>query len=210
MKYDLDERARSDLRRVLGEMESLAPLAPDLERRARELQPSTSKTGRPFLVAFGAALAVFVLVLPVVLLSGEPIADEPGEVATPKPVDESTTTPFGEETAWATTDMPQLGTVLEHIGEGFIAVSSNEVWKSGDGIDWSQLGSLDQGAEVEEIVRSGSLLVAYGGIITDDSSGRTITPAVWASSDGGRTWDLGDLSGHVRDVTATPIGFVAA
>jgi hypothetical protein len=70
MNTELSERARADLRRTLGEMESLSPLPPELETRPIELRPQTRATPRPFVVAIGAAAAVFALVLPIALMSG--------------------------------------------------------------------------------------------------------------------------------------------
>lgn len=69
MKNGLSEESRRELRRVLGEMESLAPPAPELETRPLEVHPRMRSRPRPLLVTLGAAAAVFVLALPFVLRS---------------------------------------------------------------------------------------------------------------------------------------------
>lgn len=217
MKTELSERARADLRRTLGEMESLASLPPELERRPVELRPQA--TPRPLLVAFGAAAAVFTLVLPIALLSNTADVDDASQ-SVPTPTQAGTTAPEPEPTTaalvdgWSITDIPSLESVIGTTDEGFIALSTNfgelinVVRTSEDGLEWQSSGSLGEGAWAFDIERQEGILVAAGAVISEDEEGgRAHSPAIWTSTDRGATWTRTDLG--VTDMTTTPDGFVA-
>lgn len=101
MRNGLSEKSRNDLRRVLGEMESLAPQAPELDAPPARLQPEVRRRRNPLLVAVGAAAVVFILALPLVLQSPSP--DE-GVATDEQPP--SKTTPAIATTAPPTTEVP--------------------------------------------------------------------------------------------------------
>ncbi|MFP3881882.1 MAG: hypothetical protein ACLFWH_06140 [Actinomycetota bacterium] len=116
MRNGLSEKSRNDLRRVLGEMESLAPQAPELDAPPARLQPEVRRRRNPVLVAVGAAALVFALALPVVLPSPSP--DDVGPANEQPP---PTTTPATATTSPATTaasaDLPTVAvTELETQG----------------------------------------------------------------------------------------------
>ena len=213
MKTQLSERARADLRRTLGEMESLAPLPPELETRPIELRPQTKSAPRAFVVAIGAAAAVFALVVPIALLSGGPDVDDVSQ-SVPSPTQAGTEAPDPDPAAtapvdgWAITDAPSLGSAIGTTEGGFVAISTDLVQTSEDGVAWVSAGSLGEGTAAVDFERHGGTLVAAGVVISEDEDGgRTHSGAVWTSTDRGATWTQTDLS--VRDITTTPDGFVA-
>lgn len=213
MRSELSERARADLRRTIGEMESLAPLPPELETRPVELRPIAKATPRPLLVAIGAAAVVFAIVLPIAILSGNMDVDDASQTV-PPPTQAETTAPEPEPTTtalvngWAITDTPGLGSVIGTTDEGFISISMGLVHTSDDGVVWQPSGSLGEGASAIDIEHHEGTLVAAGVVISEEEDGgRAHSPAVWTSTDRGVTWTRNDLG--VTDVTTTPDGFVA-
>lgn len=103
MKSGLGEQSKNDLRRVLGEMESLAPQAPELDTLSARLQPDGGSRPNPLLVALGAAALVFALALPVVLQS--PTPDDVGAAEEQPPPATPTTSP---PTTAVTGDFPTV------------------------------------------------------------------------------------------------------
>jgi hypothetical protein len=212
MKNDLSEASRGELRRVLGEMESLAPFAPELETPTLDVQPQGRSGPNPLLVALGTAVAVFALALPAILQSPSPgttdgagSTPETSPAATPTSSPNSSTVPGGE--GWAITEVG-LGTVLEVTDAGFLAVTSNEVQNSDDGTNWQHLASLDDGIYLFDIEHRGDTVVGAGGGLVDVEAGVAPPTAVWTSLDGGATWTHTEI-GSVSDITSTPDGFAA-
>lgn len=75
MKNNLREQSRDELRRVLSEMEALAPVAPEVvETKPLDVRPHrrTPRTN-PLLVTLVAAVSVFVLALPLMFRSSNPV-----------------------------------------------------------------------------------------------------------------------------------------
>lgn len=103
MSHDLREQSGNDLRRVLAEMESLAPPAPELEDRAVELATRRRFRPKPAWFALGAAVAVFLLAAPLVWLGterGGNEADNPSIAPTDQPdISPATTLPSPNTTA---------------------------------------------------------------------------------------------------------------
>lgn len=103
MSDDLREQSANDLRRVLVEMEALAPPAPELEEKVVEVSTRSRSRPRPALVAFGAAFVVFLLAAPLVWLGTGRGGNEADDVSVP-PADQpgvspATTLPSPETTA---------------------------------------------------------------------------------------------------------------
>lgn len=222
MSHDLREEARNDLRRVLAEMESLAPLAPELEERPVELTTPRRSRPQPVLAALGAAAAVFALALPVVLLSTAPDAGETAETAPSATVPASSEPATSPSTAmssngWSIRETPTAAMVAA-VDDRFVAAATkdlvdSEVLTSENGIDWQTAGSLGEGAVAMDIAWKDGIVVAAGLVIagTTDADGqlvdRTHTPTIWTSTDHGVTWAKTEIP--VADVTATPEGFAA-
>ena len=222
MSNDLREMSRNDLRRVLGEMESLAPLAPELDTAVVGHSIPGQTRPHPFLVALGAAVAVFALALPIILLTATPTTEQTGEsvpssamTATSSPDTTPTTAP--SPGGWWIDDIP-MGAVLTSVDQGFVSVANenltnSEVRTSEDGMVWETSGSLGEGAVPMDVEWNGGILVVVGAIVTDatdaegEIEGRTHTPAIWTSADRGAKWTRVELG--ASDVTATPDGFAA-
>jgi len=212
MRTDLDEKSRNDLRRVLGEMESLAPLAPELEAQPVELRPHTRSRPNPLLVALGTAAVVFALALPVVLQSANPDVGSTDELPTTTlpvvPTTNPTPTVVTGVDGWTMTEVPHVQTLLEATDQGFVAVSSHEVRISQDGLTWQEVANLDEGVWLFVIEHRGDTIVAAGSGFVDSATGEAPQDAVWTSTDGGETWTSTEI-GMVADIAVTPDGFAA-
>ncbi|CAN5686548.1 hypothetical protein BH23CHL7_BH23CHL7_13560 [soil metagenome] len=111
-------------------------------------------------------------------------------------------------------------------GPGFVAVgSNNKAWYSTDGSDWSlaEVPPLPAGfggpgytggaptVAIDQVARSGDLLVAWGGASADNGVETVVEPVVWTSRDG-QTW-TNVLDPQIKSVSALaggPSGFIAA
>ena len=212
MSNDLFEQARNDLRRVLGEMESLAPLAPELGAQLMKSASQTRSRLTPLLVVLGSAALVFVLVLPLVLQSTNlevgSVNELPPTTTPVVPAASPPTTAAISTDGWTLTEVPQMHTLLEATDRGFVAVSSHEVRTSTDGLTWEEVASLDEGVWIFDLEHRGSTLVAAGSGFVDSETGEQPPDAVWTSTDGGETW-IGTEIGVVADIAVTPDGFAA-
>lgn len=213
MRNDLGEKARSDLRRVLGEMESLAPLAPELEAQSAKLRRKSRSHPNPLLVALGGAALVFVLALPAVLQSPPPDVGATEEQPSPTTAPQvSTSGPPGTglmtDDGWTMTEVPYIQPLLEVTDQGFVAISSHQVRTSSDGLTWQEVGALEEGIWVFDIEHRGDTLVAAGRGFVDEETGVAPPDAIWTSTDGGATWTATEL-GIVADIAVTPDGFAA-
>jgi len=210
MRNDLDEKSHDELRRVLGQMESLAPLAPEMEPQLRS--DPRSRTN-PILVALGTAAVVFALAVPAVLRSPNPdgsvTEEQPALTTTPAaPTTIAPTTAVTTVDGWSMTEVPYIQTLLEVTDQGFVAISSHEVRTSPNGLTWQQVGSLGEGFWVFDIEHRDDTLVAAGRGFVDEETGEARPDALWASTDGGTTWTSTDLEvGSVADLVVTPDGF---
>jgi len=213
MRNDLGEKSRNDLRRVLGEMEALAPLAPELETRPVDLQPRRRSGPNPLLVALGAAALVFALALPVVLQSPNPDVGSTVDLAPPTTGSATTSPPATAATTadgWTFTELPYVQPLVDVTDHGFIAFTSHEVRTSSDGLTWQNVGSLDEGVWIFDLEHRGDTLVAAGSGFVDEDTGEAPPNAVWTSTDGGTTWTSTELeAGGVADIAVTPDGFAA-
>jgi hypothetical protein len=213
MRNDLGEKSRNDLRRVLGEMESLAPLAPELEGQPVELQPGTRSRPNPILVVLGAAAVVLAMAIPVVLQSASPdvgATEEQPPLATSPATTGPPTTAVTTVDGWTITQVPYAQPLLEVIDQGFVAFSSHEVHTSSDGLTWQRVGSLGEGVWIFDIEHRGDTLVAAGSGFVDEETGEAPPDAVWTSTDGGMTWTSTAVEGGVvADIAVTPDGFAA-
>ncbi|MEX0863344.1 MAG: hypothetical protein WD269_00550 [Acidimicrobiia bacterium] len=172
------------------------------------------------LIALGAAATVLALGLPLLLvLNGDESTLEqpieptgptiPGASPTPNSPPANTTLPT-VELEWAASELPGIGPVVAAIGTGLRAVTSEGVWASPDGVAWQQIAELESNMAIDQLVASGTILIARGVSVTEDESGaRTGRSALWVSLDVGESWDAVDLSGAVQDVSDTPLGLVA-
>lgn len=211
MRTELSEQSRADLRRTLGEMESLAPLAPELDKPVA-LRRNPRSRPQPILVALGAAAAVFAVILPIALLSGTPEAAEndpsvvpPTQVGTTAPTDPDPTAVLVD--GWAITDVAQLDTIIEATDQGFVATSRSEVLASEDALTWRNIGSLGDDMFVYDIERRDGILVVASGGLVNSETGEAPAPSVWTSTDHAQTWTRTELA--VSDLTVTPDGFAA-
>lgn len=213
MRNDLGEKSHNDLRRVLGEMESLAPLAPEMEAQPVQLRRDSRSRPNPVLVALGAAAVVFALAVPVVLQSPNPdggVTEEQPPPATSPATTGPPTTAVTIVDGWTMTEVPYIQPLLEVTDQGFVAISSHEVRTSPDGLSWQQVGSLGEGVWVFDIEHRGDTLVAAGRGFVDEETGEAPPNAVWTSTDGGVTWTSTELeAGSVADLAVTPDGFAA-
>ncbi|HJQ92321.1 MAG TPA: hypothetical protein VJ950_11480, partial [Acidimicrobiia bacterium] len=176
MRNDLGEKGRNDLRRVLGEMESLAPLAPELEAQPTELQRTPRSRRNPLMVALGAAALVFALAVPVLLQSPTPDVGATDEQPSPTttPVTPTTSPPSTAETTvdgWIMTEVPYIQPLLEVTDQGFVAISSHQVRTSSDGLTWQEVGALEEGVWVFDIEHRGDTFVAGGRGFVDEETG---------------------------------------
>jgi hypothetical protein len=213
MRNDLGEKARKDLRRVLGEMESLAPLAPELEAQPSKLRRKSGSRPNPLLVALGGAALVFVVALPAVLQAPPPDVGVTEEQPSPTTVPEASTssppsTALITADGWTLTEVPYIQPLLEVTDQGFVAISSHQVRTSSDGLTWQEVGALEEGIWVFDIEHRGDTFVAGGRGFVDEETGIAPTDAIWTSTDGGVTWTATEL-GVVADIAATPDGFAA-
>lgn len=213
MRNDLGEKARSDLRRVLGEMESLAPLAPELEAHPAKLRRKSGSRPNPLLVALGGAALVFVVALPVVLQAPPPDVGVTEEQPSPTTVPEASTsgppsTALITDDGWTLTEVPYIQPLLEVTDQGFVAISSHQVRTSSDGLFWQEVGALEEGVWAFDIENRGDILVVAGTGFVDEETGVATPDAIWTSADGGATWAATEL-GVVADIAVTPDGFAA-
>lgn len=213
MRNDLGEKGRNDLRRVLGEMESLAPLAPELEAQPAELQRTPRSRRNPLVVALGAAALVFALAVPVLLQSPSPDVGATDEQPSPTtmPVTPTTSPPSTAVMTvdgWIVTEVPYMQPLLEVTDQGFVAISSHQVRTSIDGLTWQEVGALEEGVWVFDIEHRGDTLVAAGRGFVDEETDVAPPDAIWTSTDGGATWTATEL-GIVADIAVTPDGFAA-
>lgn len=180
MKSTLNESGRADLRRVLAQMESSAPLAPDLEMRE-----TIDERPRPTYQAVNALVGVAVvaaLILPVALfLSMVPSASDPAPVGEP-PVAPSTT--IDSPPVASTTSLPESGTTNPIVSD------EEKTW-----LHEEMARFLDDVAESGRVVG----YIAYG-------EPRCMQPLLPSSSDvpvgnaliGTARWFLGDRSERVE------------
>lgn len=112
MSNDLREESKNHLRRVLGEMESLAPLPPELEDQSIGVTTPVRSRPKPLLVALGAAVAVFLLAAPLVWLMAGRGGGGPSTAPTDQPEVTSSTIQGPDTTASGADereDLPQDG-----------------------------------------------------------------------------------------------------
>lgn len=223
MRNDLRDDSRADLRRVLADMESLAPLSPEFETQPLQLRRKPRRDRNSLLVALGAAVVVLVLAVPLVLRS--PSGDMFGSNNSPPTAAQvvPTTSPSLTEVtnvdaspssteatqvgAWTVTEVP-YPTVIEAMGQGFVAVSAHEVRSSDDGIEWFEVARLDDRTYLFDLEHRGDTLVGAGSGFVDPAKGFETPQLVWTSIDRGVSWVSVDI-GMVADITVTPDGFAA-
>lgn len=215
MNSKLSESGRADLRRVLAQMESSAPLAPDLES---VVAVSESVRHRP--TALNALIGVAVvaaLILPAALFFDRSPAEQPDRVpvGAEPPVEPSTTvgtmaTTVGPTREWASIELPAfVDATVVHQGR-FYAVSAEQVLVSDNGVEWTNSGQLPERSHVDQLVSHGDLLVANGSEISEDAAGgKMSTPKIFTSTDDGETWSVALPGEFVVSVVSSPIGLVA-
>lgn len=146
MRHDLSQQSGNDLRRVLAEMESLAPPAPELEDKAVELSTRRRSRPKPALVALGAAFAVLLLAAPLVWLGtgrGGDEADNPSIAPTDQPdISPATTLPSPDRTAPMAMEARELPQDAE--GTYTYAISYSETHHA----ESTGAGSIVPGADV--------------------------------------------------------------
>lgn len=210
MKSTLNEPGRADLRRVLAQMESAAPLAPELEAHA--VMPSATDRRSVVNALIGVAV-VTALILPAALFWYSP-ADEPARapVGAEPPVEPSTTptTEVGQNVEWASTEFSDFVDALTVHGGRFYAISAGAVVVSDNGVKWSETGHLPPNSHVRQLISHDGLLVANGSVSTEDSEGgKDSRGTIWVSPDNGSTWSPTLEDNMWRRVISTPVGLIA-
>lgn len=215
MKSTFNESGRADLRRVLAQMESSAPLAPDLESEVTVGEPVRDRpTALNALIGLAAVVA---LILPAAFFIGRSPAEQPGNVpiGAGPPVEPSTTlgtianTPV-PAAEWVSTELPGfVDATIVHQGR-FYAITAEQVLVSDDGVEWTTAGQLPARSHVDQLVSHGDLLVANGSEVTEDAAGgKMSTPKILTSTDAGETWSVALPGEFAVSVVSTPNGLVA-
>lgn len=177
MSHDLREQSSNDLRRVLAEMESLAPPAPELEEKAVELSTHRRLHPKPALVALGAAFAVFLLAAPLVWLGtgrGGDEADNPSTAPTDQPdASPATTLPSPDTTAPIAVEARELPRDAEGVYTYTISYSESHQAASTDAGSIAPGGDVSVEAEgtlthtVEDGPEAGMKTVSVQAIVSD-------------------------------------------
>lgn len=210
MKSTLNESGRADLRRVLAQMESSAPMAPDLETPTTVTNPVHHRsTAANALVGVAVVTA---LILPAAFIFGGSPTDEPDRVpvGAEPPIEPNTTaTTAVQAVEWDTTELPNYVDGVTVHKDRFYTTSAGQVLVSADGVEWSEAGRLPPNSHVSQLLSHQGLLVANGAVLADDSEGgKDWRGTVWVSSDDGATWSSTPHDGW-RSITSTPLGLVA-
>jgi len=128
----------------------------------------------------------------------------------------------GTGEAWtlvSTTGLPAQVTVLHRTSTGFIAIGSNDMFASANGVSWHQVAGPAGALDFKYLATSGDNVLLAGEMdATRKIAGHPAIAAVgaaWLSRDGGRQWAPVTVpAGHgatdqIAGVAATSAGFVA-